>query len=198
MIFSLPRVIKVTHKKWSEKTTVFSQFSFVNHIPCSQLCSFQESHHLFCHGLTKFQLLLYFSSVCYSSSFFFIEAPTLSCQDGIGHIITINTNPFVVPHHHREGRCDVYILHIGTIWLMNEIIQKREKWSKEEQGSNHKTTPIFFICYTRTNDATKKYIKIQKTNVFSIESFLFWKHGLRVLSKSSGNSIPPVIRCMLA
>ena len=76
--------------------------------------SFFPSYIIYFVKLTKFQLL-YFSSLCYSSSFFFIEAPTLSCQDGIGHIITINTNPFVVPHHHREGRCDVYILHIGTI-----------------------------------------------------------------------------------
>ena len=52
---------------------------------------------------------------------------------------------------------------------MNEIIQKREKWSKEEQGSNHNTTPIFFICYTHKQMIPKKLIKNKETLTFPKE-----------------------------
>ena len=52
---------------------------------------------------------------------------------------------------------------------MNEIIQKREKWSKEEQGGNHKTTPIFFICYTHKQMIPKKLIKNKETLTFPKE-----------------------------
>ena len=53
---------------------------------------------------------------------------------------------------------------------MNEIIQKREKWSKEEQGSHHNTTPIFFICYTQTNDSTKNRLRVQKLILSFLEA----------------------------
>ena len=58
---------------------------------------------------------------------------------------------------------------------MNEIIQKREKWSKEEQGSNHKTTPIFFICYTHKQMIPKKLIKSKETHSMVSKTLTFPK-----------------------